>query len=288
MTITPDIRGFYEPVTGSWTYVVWAEGHHDKRCAVIDSVRDYDIHSGRSGTKSVHGVIEWIREKGLTVEWVLETHIHADHLTAANYVQEVLGGKTAVSEHFLRVRENWDKVFKFGPDTPADGSQFDKIIRNDEEFTIGPLTAKMIHVPGHTPADTAFVIGDAIICGDAMLLPDQGTGRCDFPGGSAADSWDSIQKILEYPDSTRIYVCHDYPPAGRGPQCMATVAEQKAKNVRIRGVTREQYIEKRNKDDAGKPVPKLMLPSIQVNLRGGTFGDAVDGVQYIRLPVDRI
>lgn len=286
--IRPEIRGFYEPVTGSWTYVVWAEGHDDKRCAIIDSVRGYDIHSGRTDTKAADEVIAWVKKKGLTVEWVLETHIHADHLTAAKYIQEKLGGKTAVSEHFLRIRQNWDPVFKFGPDTPADGSQFDKIIKNDEEFTVGPLTFKMIHVPGHTPADTAFVVGDAIICGDAMLLPDQGTGRCDFPGGSAADSWDSIQKILSYPDSTRIYVCHDYPPATRTPQCMATVAEQKAGNVRIAGSTRDQYIAKRNKDDAGKPVPKLMLPSIQVNLRGGTFGDAIDGVQYVRLPVNRI
>ncbi|MBU0799371.1 MAG: MBL fold metallo-hydrolase, partial [Alphaproteobacteria bacterium] len=250
---------------------------------IIDSVRDYDIHSGRSDTKSADIVADWVIQKGLEVEWILETHIHADHLTAAKYLQGKLGGKTGVSEHFLRIRENWNRIFNFGPDTPADGSQFNRIIKNDEEFTIGPLTAKMIHVPGHTPADTAFVIGDAIICGDSMLLPDQGTGRCDFPGGSAADSYDSIMKILSYPDQTRLYICHDYPPAGRGPQCMTTVAEQKAGNTRVKnGITRDQYIAKRNKDDAGKAVPKLMLPSIQVNLRGGDLGE------YIKLPVDRL
>lgn len=281
--LNPDVRAFYEPVTGSWTYVVYADGHADKRCAIIDSVRDFDIHSGRTESKSADAVAAWVDKKGLTVEWILETHIHADHLTAAKYLKAKLGGKTAVSEHFLRIRENWDKVFRFGPDTPADGSQFDRIINNDEEFTIGPLKAKMIHVPGHTPADTAFVIGDAIICGDAMLLPDQGTGRCDFPGGSAADSYDSIMKILSYPDETRLYICHDYPPSTRGPQCMTTVAEQKANNVRIKkGITREQYIAKREKDDAGKPVPKLMLPSIQANLRGGALGE------FLKLPVDRI
>ena len=286
---TPEVRGFYEPVTGSWTYVVWAADHEDRRCAIIDSVRDYDIHSGRSDTASADRVAAFIKVRNLTVEWVLETHIHADHLTAAKYLKDTLGGKTGVSEHFLRIRDNWDAIFNFGDDTPADGSQFDRIFRNDEEFTIGPLKAKMIHVPGHTPADTAFVIGDAIICGDAMLLPDLGTGRCDFPGGNAADSYDSIMKILSYPDDTRIYVCHDYPPAGRGPQCMATVAEQKAHNVRVKsGITRDQYIEKRNRDDEGKPVPKLILPSIQVNLRGGAFGPHTGGVQYIRLPVDRL
>lgn len=281
--LKPDIRGFYEPVTGSWTYVVWKDGHEDRRCAIIDSVRDFDIHSGATNTAAAQVVAEWVRRKGLEVQWILETHIHADHLTAARYLKDVLGGQIVVSEHFLRVRENWDRVFDFGPDTPADGSQFDRILYNDEEFSIGPLQAQMIHVPGHTPADTAFVIGDAIICGDAMLLPDQGTGRCDFPGGSAGDSYDSIMKILSYPDETRIFVCHDYPPKGRGPQCMATVAEQKAHNIRIKGgVTREEYVARREKDDAGKPVPKLMLPSIQVNLRAGILGD------FLKLPVDRL
>lgn len=287
--LKPDVRGFFDPVTATWSYVVWADGHDDKRCAVIDTVLDYDIHSGRTQTASVDKVIDFVRRKGLTVEWRLETHIHADHLTGSNKVREQLGGKSAISRHILKVLETWEPIFNTPEDTPVEGYQFDYVFEDNEEFTIGPLSARIIHVPGHTPADTAYIIGDAVFVGDAMFLPDVGTGRCDFPGGSAADSFDSSRKLLALPDEYRMYVGHDYPPAGRGPQCMATIAEQKATNIRVReGITREQYVTKRNKDDEGKSVPKLLLPSIQVNLRGGTFGNAVKGVQYVKLPVDKI
>lgn len=287
--LNPDVRGFFDPVTATWSYVVWAEGHADKRCAVIDTVLDYDIHSGRTHTSSVDKVIDFVQRKGLTVQWRLETHIHADHLTGSNKVKEKLGGKSAISKHILKVLETWEPIFNSPEDTPVDGYQFDHVFADDEEFNIGPLTARIIHVPGHTPADTAYIIGDAVFVGDAMFLPDVGTGRCDFPGGSAADSYESSCKLLSLPDETRMYVGHDYPPSGRGPQCMATVAEQKAANIRVReGITKDQYVSKRNKDDEGKPVPKLLLPSIQVNLRGGTFGNAVKGVQYVKLPVDKI
>jgi glyoxylase-like metal-dependent hydrolase (beta-lactamase superfamily II) len=287
--IKPDVRGFFDPVTATWSYVVWADGHADKRCAVIDTVLDYDIHSGRTQTVSVDRVIDFVRRKGLTVEWRLETHIHADHLTGANKVKEALGGKSAISSHILRVLETWQPIFNSPGDTPLEGYQFDHLFADDEEFTIGPMTARIIHVPGHTPSDTAYIIGDAVFVGDAMFLPDVGTGRCDFPGGSAADSYESSRKLLALPDEYRMYVGHDYPPPGRGPQCMATIAEQKAANVRVReGITRDEYVIRRNRDDAGKPVPKLLLPSIQVNLRGGTFGTATNGVQYVKLPVDKI
>jgi glyoxylase-like metal-dependent hydrolase (beta-lactamase superfamily II) len=287
--LKPDVRGFFDPVTATWSYVVWADGHDDKRCAVIDTVLDYDIHSGRTQTASVDKVIDFVRRKGLTVEWRLETHIHADHLTGSNKVREQLGGKSAISRHILKVLETWEPIFNTPEDTPVEGYQFDYVFEDNEEFTIGPLSARIIHVPGHTPADTAYIIGDAVFVGDAMFLPDVGTGRCDFPGGSAADSFDSSRKLLALPDEYRMYVGHDYPPAGRGPQCMATITEQKATNIRVReGITREQYVTKRNKDDEGKSVPKLLLPSIQVNLRGGTFGNAVKGVQYVKLPVDKI
>ncbi len=287
--INPDVRGFFDPVTATWSYVVWADGHADKRCAVIDTVLDYDIHSGRTQTVSVNRVIDFVQRKGLTVEWRLETHIHADHLTGSNKVKDRLGGKSAISSHILRVLETWQPIFNSPGDTPLEGYQFDHLFADDEEFTIGPMTARIIHVPGHTPADTAYIIGDAVFVGDAMFLPDVGTGRCDFPGGSAADSYESSRKLLALPGEYRMYVGHDYPPPGRGPQCMATIAEQKAANVRVReSITRDEYVTRRNRDDAGKPVPKLLLPSIQVNLRGGTFGDATNGVQYIKLPVDKI
>ncbi|MBU6234816.1 MAG: MBL fold metallo-hydrolase [Alphaproteobacteria bacterium] len=284
----PLVRGFFDTVTATWSYVVWADGRQE--CAVIDTVLDYDIHSGRTKTVSADRVINFVKEKGLKVEWVLETHIHADHLTGSSYVKKQLGGKTAISKHILKVLETWQPIFHNETDTPLAGYQFDHLFADDETFKIGALEARIIHTPGHTPADTTYIIGDAAFVGDAMFLPDVGTGRCDFPGGSAADSYDSSRKLLALPDAYRMYVGHDYPPAGkRLPQCMATVAEQKAANIRVReGISKEAYVEKRIKDDTGKDVPKLLLPSIQVNLRAGDFGAATEGTQYVKLPVNKI
>lgn len=286
----PDVRGFFDPITATWTYVVYAEDDEDKRCAVIDSVLDYDIHSGRTKTDSADRVIDFIKANGLEVEWVLETHIHADHLTGSAYIKEKLGGKTAISKHILKVLETWEPIFHNEADTPTNGYQFDHLFEDDEEFSIGPFTACITHTPGHTPADTSYIIGDAIFVGDSMFLPDVGTGRCDFPGGSAEDSYESSRKLLDLPDTYRMYVGHDYPPGEkREPQCMATIAEQKEHNVRVReGISKKQYVTKRNSDDEGKDVPKLLFPSIQVNLRGGTFGQKTEGVQYVKIPVDKI
>ena len=289
-TLKPDVRGFFDPETATWSYVVYADGHTDKRCALIDTVLDYDIHSGRTKTESADRVIDFVKKKGLEVQWVLETHIHADHLTGSAYIKEKLGGKTAISKHILKVLETWEPIFHNEADTPKSGYQFDHTFSDDESFAVGPFEARIIHTPGHTPADTSYIIGDAVFVGDSMFLPDVGTGRCDFPGGSADDSYDSSHKLLSLPEDYRMYVGHDYPPNNsRPPQCMATIGEQKRANVRVReGITKEQYVTRRNKDDHGKEVPKLLLPSIQVNLRGGTFGQATDGVQYVKIPVDKI
>lgn len=286
----PDVRGFFDPVTATWSYVVYDGTGGNKNCAVIDTVLDYDIHSGRTKTISVDRVIDFVKEKQLNVEWILETHIHADHLTGSAYVKEQLGGKTAISKHILKVLETWEPIFHNESDTPLNGYQFDYTFDNDEVFNVGPFEAKIIHTPGHTPADTTYIIGDAVFVGDAMFLPDVGTGRCDFPGGSAEDSYDSSQKLFKLPDDFRMYVGHDYPPNdNREPQCMTTIREQKLTNVRVRkGITKDEYVTKRNNDDNGKDVPKLLLPSIQVNLRAGTFGDATEGVHYVKLPVDKI
>lgn len=286
----PDVESFFDPVTATWSYVVWADGHEDKRCAVIDTVLDYDLSSGRTKTVAVDKVIDFVKEKGLDVEWVLETHIHADHLTGSRRVKEQLGGKTAISKHILKVLETWQPIFHNEADTPLDGYQFDYLFEDDEEFTIGPLAARIIHTPGHTPADTSYIIGDAVFVGDAMLMPDIGTGRCDFPGGSASDSYDSSRKLLALPEEYRMFIGHDYPPEGkRGPECMVTIAEQKKSNVRVHdGIGKDEYVTKRNKDDEGKAVPKLLLPSIQVNLRCGSFGNDTEGVQYVKIPVDTI
>lgn len=286
----PDVRGFFDSVTATWSYVVYDGTGVNKNCAVIDTVLDYDIHSGRTKTTSVDLVINFVRKKQLNVEWVLETHIHADHLTGSAYVKEQLGGKTAISKHILKVLETWEAIFHNESDTPLNGYQFDYTFDNDEIFNVGPFEAKIIHTPGHTPADTTYIIGDAVFVGDTMFLPDVGTGRCDFPGGSAEDSYDSSQKLFSLPEDFRMYVGHDYPPNdNREAQCMTTIGEQKSKNVRVRdGITKDEYVRKRNKDDDGKDVPKLLLPSIQVNLRAGTFGSTTEGVQYVKLPVDKI
>ncbi len=287
MTVSPDVRGFFDPATATWTYVVWAEESNnagDRTCAVIDSVLDYDAASGRTSTQSADKVISFIEGRGLKVEWILETHIHADHLTAAQYIKKKLGGKTAISKHILDVLKTWQPIFDNAADTPQNGAQFDHLFEDDEEFKIGALDARIIHTPGHTPADTTYIIGNSAFVGDALFLPDVGTGRCDFPGGSAADSYASTRKLLALPDDMRIYVGHDYPPEGRNePLCMATVAAQKAGNIRASAaMQKDAFINQRKEADKGKPVPDLLLPSLQVNLRAGDAGD------FIKIPVNRI
>ena len=270
--VKPEVRGFFDPVTATWTYIVWAEG--DKKCAIIDSVLDYDPTSGRTSTASADKVIYFIRHKGLQVEWILETHIHADHLTASHYLKENLGGKTAISRHILEVLKTWQPIFRNENDTPMDGSQFDHLFKDDEKFSIGTLEARIIHTPGHTPADTAYIIGDAAFVGDTMFLPDVGTGRCDFPGGSAEDSYNATRKLLALPDDYRMYVGHDYPAGNnRTAQCMATIAEQKASNILAAAATKKDaFIKNRTESDKNKRVPELLLPSLQVNLRAGVLG----------------
>lgn len=284
----PNVRGFFDPATATWSYVVWLEGHDDKRCAVIDSVLDYDPFACRTSTTSADCLISFVTSKNLEVQWILETHIHADHITAAPYIKEKLGGKTAISRHILPVLKTWEKYFQNNEDTPLDGSQFDYLFEDNEKFTIGPMEATIIHTPGHTPADTTYIIGDAVFVGDSMLMPDVGTGRCDFPGGSAEDSYDSSRKIFALPENYRMYVGHDYPPpSDRSAQCMTTIKEQKESNVRCNmKVEKQAFIDQRNADDVGKALPELLLPSIQVNLRAGAFGALTAGMQYIKLPIN--
>jgi len=282
VTTGPEVRGFFDPVTATWTYVVWGES--DNRCAIIDSVLDYEPASGRTSTASADKVIYFVRNKGLQVEWILETHIHADHLTAAHYLKERLGGKTGISQRILDVLKTWQPIFRNEADTPLDGSQFDRLFKDGEKFSIGVLEVQVIHTPGHTPADTTYVIGDAAFVGDAMFLPDVGTGRCDFPGGSAVDSYNSTRRLLELPDDCRIYVGHDYPEGkNRTAQCMAYVSEQKAANILAAAVVeKEAFVRQREDSDKRKPVPELLLPSLQVNLRAGVTGS------FIKIPVNAL
>lgn len=285
----PLVRAFFDQDTATWTYVVWSSSDTEKRCAVIDSVLNFNLHACTSSTASADSVIDFVQSEGLQVQWILETHIHADHITAAQYIKDKLGGKIAISKHILQILQTWVPIFQTGADTPLDGSQFDYLFDDDEKFSIGDLEAVIMHTPGHTPADTTYVIGDAAFVGDTIFLPDVGSGRCDFPGGSAADSYASSRKLFGLPDAYRIYVGHDYPPESRrGPQCMATVGEQKEHNFRLNEkVTKETFVALRNADDKGKEVPPLLLPSIQANLRSGGFGEAVAGTQFIKLPLNK-
>lgn len=275
------IKPFYDKDTATITYIIACEA--TKRCAVLDSVLDYDPQSGRTATKSADVVIDYVQEKGLSVEWILETHIHADHLTAASYLKEKLGGITAIGGKIVDVLKYWVPVFGTERDTPMDGSQFDKLWKDGETFTIGNLKAEVWFTPGHTPACAVYHIEDAVFTGDTIFAPTLGTARADFPGGDAATLYRSIQKILSLPDDTRLFMCHDYPKEGEAPRFETTVGEEKKNNVFIHtGVSEADYVAKRKARDATLAVPRLLLPSIQVNLRAGKLSP------FIKIPLNAI
>jgi glyoxylase-like metal-dependent hydrolase (beta-lactamase superfamily II) len=288
-----DIKSFFEADTATFTYVV--SDPATKICAVIDPVLNYDMASGKTATTSADEVIAYIKAQKLTVEWILETHVHADHLTAAQYVKQTLGGKIAIGEHVREVLAFWVALFNTAQDTKLDGSQFDHLFKDGEVFSIGTLKAQVIYTPGHTPACVCYhmgdvAMGDVVFVGDTIFMPYVGTARTDFPGASAATLYNSIQKLYALPDSTKLYVCHDYPKEGDEQQCSTTVAEQKRQNILVhQGVSEAEYVKTRNARDVGKAVPRLLLPSLQVNLRAGGFGTPEsNGVQYIKIPVDKL
>ena len=270
-------KQLFEPVSSTYTYLLGCE--ETGQAVLVDPV-----------INAMDRDMQVLQELGLRLAYTLDTHIHADHITAASYIREQLGGKIAISRHMLDIIKTWTPIFQTAQDTPADGAAFDHLFANDETFTIGDIPARIIHTPGHTPADTTYIIGDAVFVGDVIFLPDVGSGRCDFPGGSAEDSYDSSRKLFALPEHYRIYVGHDYPPEGvRGPQCMATVAEQKERNIRLHeGIDKASFVSRRKTDDTDKAVPALLLPSIQANMRTGDFGAAVNGIQYVKLPVNQL
>lgn len=282
-----EIKSFFDTDTATFTYVV--SDNKTGKCAVIDPVLDYDMNSGKIATVSSDKVISYIKERGWEVEWILETHAHADHLTGAHYIKEKLGGKTGIGEHIKEVIKFWVPLFNTGHDTPLDGSQFDYLFSDGEKFSIGSIEVAVMHTPGHTPACVSYLMEDAVFVGDTIFMPYVGTARTDFPGGSAGTLYRSIQKLMSLPKDTRIFTCHDYPPEGQEVRNMSTVAEQKANNVMVHsGVSEEEYIAARNTKDKGKAVPRLLLPSIQVNLRSGDFGEAENnGIKYIKIPVNK-
>ncbi|KTT47277.1 beta-lactamase [Pseudomonas oryzihabitans] len=285
--MTPRIEPFFDATTSTFTYVIYeAPG---SRCAVVDSVLDYDPHSGRTATLSADRVACFVRDQGLTVEWLLETHAHADHLSAAPYLRRQLGGRIAIGEGIRRVQGAFKDVFNLEPEFRLDGSQFDHLFQPDEVFHIGALTARALHVPGHTPADMAYQVEEEhVFVGDTLFMPDVGSARCDFPGGSARDLYRSIRRLLALPEATRLYLCHDYPPAGREARHETTVGEERALNVHVRdGVDEDAFVALRTRRDATLSMPTLILPAIQVNIRAGTLPPAeANGRRYLKIPID--
>jgi len=283
------IQSFLDPASKTYTYVI--HEHDGGQCAVVDPVLDYDPASGRSDTTQAERVIAFVREHRLTVQWLLETHAHADHLSAAPYLRKVLGGKIAIGQAIGEVQEVFKRLFNLEPQFAVDGSQFDHLFAPDETFFIGNLKATALHVPGHTPADMAYLVdGDVILVGDTLFMPDVGTARCDFPGGNAHQLYASIRKLLAFPAGVRLYVCHDYPPEHREPNCMSTVGEQRQHNIHIHdGVDEATFVAMRTQRDATLGMPTLLLPAIQVNVRAGHLPPAEDnGMTYLKIPINQL
>ena len=285
--MNPEITPFFHKSTSTYSYLV-ADGA-TRRAAVIDPVLDYDAASGRTGTASAQKIVEQVREKGHGLDWILETHAHADHLSAAQYIQRELGGKIAIGEGIRAVQAAFAPLYGLGKDFSADGRQFDRLLRDGERFRIGSLEVEVMATPGHTSDSLAYRIGDAVFTGDTLFMPDSGTARCDFPGGDAGQLYDSIRRILALPETTRLYMCHDYGAGGREHWNETTVGEERQANIHVKeGISRDAYIKLRQERDATLPVPALLLPAIQVNIRAGRLPEPeADGVVYLKIPLDK-
>lgn len=287
MHIHPKVEPFFDPQTNTISYVV--QDPNSESCAVIDSVMDIDYSAGRITYDHADEIIAYINKHDLKLEWLIESHVHADHLSAAPYIQSKLGGKIAIGEQIIVVQDTFGKVFNEGTDFQRDGSQFDRLLKDGDTYEIGGLTAFAIHTPGHTPACMVHVIGDAAFAGDTLFMPDGGSARADFPGGDAGELYDSIQKVLSLPDDMRLFMCHDYGPDGRDIMWETTVAEEKADNIHVgEGKTREEFIKFRQARDATLAVPTLILPSLQVNMRAGDVPMTEDGKPMLKVPVNAI
>ena len=287
--MTPDVTAFFDEATNTISFVV--KDPEGTSCAIIDSVLDFDYSSGRTDTKSADEIIAYVQKNNLKVEWILESHVHADHLSAAPYLQEKVGGKIGIGKNITIVQDTFGKVFNEGTEFQRDGSQFDKLFEEGDSFMIGQLRGDVLHTPGHTPACMTYVIGDAAFVGDTLFMPDFGTARCDFPGGSSETLYQSIQKILALPDETRIFVGHDYKAPGRDEYAWeTTVGEQKANNVHVGdGADKDSFVEMRDSRDATLAMPKLIIPSLQVNMRAGQMPEPDDeGDVFLKVPVNKL
>ena len=280
------IKGFFDEETSTISYVVY--DMTSKKCAVIDSVLDFDFSSGTIDYHNAEKIISYIEKMKLDLEWLIETHVHADHLSASPYIQKKLGGKIGISEKISDIQNIFGKTFNAGTEFQRDGSQFDRLFKDNDEYRIGSIKCKVINTPGHTPACTAHVIGNSIFVGDTLFMPDLGSARADFPGGDARELYRSIQKILSYPDDTLIFVCHDYPPTSRKVEWVTTVGEQKKKNIHVKtSIGEDEFVKVREARDKTLNMPKLIIPSIQVNMRAGNLPPAEDsGDVFIKVPIN--
>jgi glyoxylase-like metal-dependent hydrolase (beta-lactamase superfamily II) len=287
LIVKPDVSAHFDEATNTITYIV--KDPSSDHCAIIDSVMDIDYAAGRITYEAADRLIAEIKNRSLTVDWIIETHVHADHLSAAPYLQDKLGGKIGVGEKIMVIQETFGKVFNEGTEFQRDGSQFDALFKDGDTYMIGDLQAFAMYTPGHTPACMVHVVGDAAFAGDTLFMPDGGSARCDFPGGSASELYDSIMKVLSLPDETRLFMCHDYGPNGRAIQWETTVAQQKAENIHVGGDrTREDFINFRTERDAQLGMPKLIIPSLQVNMRAGEVPTDEHGNPVLKVPVNGI
>ncbi|MDW4497412.1 MBL fold metallo-hydrolase [Sulfitobacter sp. D35] len=285
MSVHPDITAYFDPETNTISYVVRDPG--STSCAIIDSVMDIDYAAGRITYDHADAMIAEIEGKGLQLEWIIETHVHADHLSAAPYIQQRLGGKIGVGEKIMEIQETFGKIFNEGTEFQRDGSQFDRLFTDGDTYSVGDMQCFVIYTPGHTPACMTHVMGDAAFVGDTLFMPDGGSARADFPGGDAGVLYDSIQKVLSLPDKMRLFMCHDYGPNGRDIQWETTVAEEKAHNIHVGGgKTREEFIKFRTERDKTLAMPKLIIPSLQVNMRAGEVPTDKDGKPMLKVPLN--
>jgi glyoxylase-like metal-dependent hydrolase (beta-lactamase superfamily II) len=285
MSVKPLVTGFFDPATNTISYVV--QDPASTACAIVDSVMDIDYAAGRITYDHADALIAHIRDHGLTLEWLIETHVHADHLSAAPYIQSALGGKIGIGRAITVVQDTFGKVFNEGTEFQRDGSQFDRLFDDGDTYSVGTMQCFALHTPGHTPACMTHVMGDAAFVGDTLFMPDGGSARADFPGGDAGQLWDSIQRVLSLPDAMRLFMCHDYGPNGREIRWETTVAEEKAHNIHIAGKSRDAFVALRTARDKTLDMPKLIIPSLQVNMRGGRLPEPdQDGKRHLKVPLN--
>jgi glyoxylase-like metal-dependent hydrolase (beta-lactamase superfamily II) len=287
MSVSPIVKSFWDEATGSWQYVF--RDPASRKAAIVDPVLDFDPGHAATATTNADRILEYVQSEGLEIEWILDTHPHADHFSSACYLADKLNAPRGIGEHVVKVQKLWKEIYNLSDDFPTDGRQWDGLFADEEEFMVGAVPVKVLFTPGHTLATVTYLAGDACFANDTFMMPESGTTRADFPGGSSAELYDSLQRLLSLPDETRLFIGHDYPDEGADPQCEATVAEHKARNKHLKGgTTKEAFVKLRDERDATLALPQRMLAALQVNIRGGRLPEAeANGSSYLKIPLNR-